>query len=379
MEAPSPSEAVGPGSTQILQAFVASAIAEAIVVLTPAGTVCGWTKGARQLLGYEESEILGKPLNRIFTPEDQSKNIHLFELEVAAADFFAEDDRWHLRKDGSRVWVTGTLSAVRDSADNLIGFVKVMRDRTDLRTRLERLEIDNASLREQAGRTDLFLHTLGHELRNPLGPLSMVTKLLRANENAKTQAVQVIDRQVAVLKGLADDLMDIARSAHAGFELNFERIHLQKLLLNAVSDLQEAADNKKIELTALLQDGPIYIDADPRRLLQVILNLLGNALKYTPSGGKIFLKAVESAGDVVIHVEDNGMGISAETLPKIFEFFTQDADARKAVPGGLGVGLALVRQIVEQHRGSVGARSAGLGKGSEFSVRLPLEREAASS
>jgi len=124
----------------------------------------------------------------------------------------------------------------------------------------------------------------------------------------------------------------------------------------------------------VFQEGPITLQADRRRLTQVVLNLLGNALKYTPSGGTVFLKAGEEVNEVVIRVEDSGIGIGADMLPRIFEFFTQDAGARRMAPGGLGVGLGLVRQIVELHGGTVAARSAGQGKGSEFTVRLPLQR-----
>lgn len=123
----------------------------------------------------------------------------------------------------------------------------------------------------------------------------------------------------------------------------------------------------------MLQEGPIHVQADRRRLTQVVLNLLGNALKYTPSGGTVFLKAGEEVNEVVVRVEDTGIGIGVEMLPRIFEFFTQDGDARRMAPGGLGVGLGLVRQIVEQHGGTVAARSAGQGQGSEFTVRLPLQ------
>jgi signal transduction histidine kinase len=166
--------------------------------------------------------------------------------------------------------------------------------------------------------------------------------------------------------------MDLARGQHAGFELSLERVHLQKLLLDAVDGLQAAAQEKRVTLVPVMQEVPIHIDADPRRLSQVVANLLGNALKYTRPGGQVFLKAVEEGHEVAIRVEDTGIGISADMLPRIFEFFTQDAAARKMAPGGLGVGLGLVRQIVEAHHGSVGARSAGQEKGSEFTVRLPL-------
>lgn len=358
----------------VLETFYVNGISEAIIVLDPQGIIRGWPKSAQELLGYTAEEAVGEPISRIFVPGDLQRKIDRYELEVARKDGYAEDDRWHLRKDGTRAWVTGTMSAVRDASGTIRGFVKIMRDRTDLRTKIEHLEKDLRDSDAEAHRTHLFMHTLGHELRNPLSPLAMATTLLAARETspASAQAIQVIHRQIAVLKGLADDLMDLARGQNAGFELAIERVHLQRLLLDAVGDLQAAAQAQQVTLVPVMQEVPIYIEADRRRLLQVVLNLLGNALKYTRPGGQVFLKAVEEAHEVAIRVEDNGIGISAEMLPRIFEFFTQDAAARKMAPGGLGVGLGLVRQIVEAHHGSVGARSPGAEKGSEFTVRLPL-------
>ena len=362
----------------VLETFYANGTSEAVIVMDAQGIIRGWAHSSQELLGYTAEEAIGQPISRIFTPDDLDRMIDVYELEVARKDGFAEDDRWHLRKDGTRVWVTGTLSGVRDDTGEIRGFVKIMRDRTDLRTKIERLEQDAGAHADEAGRTKLFMHTLGHELRNPLGPLALAVKLLEARETSpgSAQVIQIINRQVAVLTGLANDLMDLARAERSGFDLAFEQVNLQQLLLDAVEDMQAPARAKNVTLVPVLQQVAITIDADPRRLSQVVLNLLGNALKYTRPGGQVFLKAAEEVHEVAIRVEDTGIGISADMLPRIFEFFTQDAAARKMAPGGLGVGLGLVRQIVEAHHGSVGARSPGLEKGSEFTVRLPLAQRA---
>ncbi len=363
-------------ATRLLASYHASPSGDAVVVLDAAGTVRGWSRASEVLLGWPAEQAVGQSVSVIFTPEDRDKKIDLYELDVARTKGHAEDDRWHLRQDRSRVWVTGTLTAVKADDGTVLGFVKVMRDRTDLRTKIENIEQERGTLQERLQRTQLFLHTLGHELRNPLAPLTMAVHLLGMREPTPSQghAIKVVNRQIAVLKGLADDLMDLARAHHAGFELVRETVHVQQLLADALGDLQPAADAKGIRLLAVLQEGPIQVQADRRRLTQVVLNLLGNALKYTPSGGTVFLKAGEEVNEVVVRVEDTGIGIGADMLPRIFEFFTQDADARRMAPGGLGVGLGLVRQIVEQHGGTVAARSAGQGKGSEFTVRLPLQQ-----
>ncbi|KQP20571.1 PAS domain-containing sensor histidine kinase [Pseudorhodoferax sp. Leaf267] len=360
----------------ILDAFFATETGEAVIVCDPQGVVRGWARSSEALLGWSAAEAIGRPLSAIFTPEDRERGLDDYEMDVARAQGSAEDDRWHLRRDGSRVWVTGMLSAVHAEDGSVRGFVKILRDRTDLRTKIESNDKERDALREAMQRSQLFLHTLGHELRNPLAPLTMAVQLLGTRETsaASSQAVQVINRQIAVLKGLADDLMDLARAHHRGFELSIERVHLQQLLSDVMTDMAGAADAKNIALRAVLQETPILIEADRRRLMQVMLNLVGNALKYTPVGGKVFVKAGEEVDEVVVRVDDTGIGIAADMLPRIFEFFTQDASARKLAPGGLGVGLGLVRQIVVEHGGTVAARSLGLGKGSEFTVRLPLKR-----
>lgn len=362
--------------SRLLESFYASDTCEAVIVMDAAGIVRGWSRSSEILLGWTPDEAIGLSISEIFTPEDRDRKIDSYELDVARAKGHAEDDRWHLRRDRSRVWVTGALSAVKSEDGEILGFVKVMRDRTDLRTKIEHNEIGRDVLQERLQRTQLFLHTLGHELRNPLAPLSMAVHLLGMRETApaSVQAIKVIQRQIAVVKGLADDLMDLARAHHDGFELTLERVHVQQLLADALHDLEPSADAKGIRLSAVFQESPIHVHADRRRLTQVVLNLLGNALKYTPSGGSVFLKAGEEVNEVVVRVDDTGIGIDQEMLPRIFEFFTQDTSARKMAPGGLGVGLALVRQIVALHDGTVAARSSGLGKGAQFTVRLPLHR-----
>lgn len=365
-------------SRAILESFYANESGEAIIVCDATGIVRGWARASQALLGWSKSEAIGQSISNIFTPQDRDKGIDLYELEVARARGSAEDDRWHVRKDGSTVWVTGTLSAVYDKEGSVLGFVKVLRDRTDLRTKIENNENEREALLERLQRSQLFLQTLGHELRNPLAPLAMAVHLLGTREDSPIagQAIKVINRQIAVLKGLADDLMDMARAQHSGLELSLEPVNVQQLLTDSLADMSGAAKAKGIKLLVVLQEAPILIEADRRRLTQVVLNLVGNALKYTPSGGTVFMKAGEEVDEVVIRVDDTGIGIDADMLPRIFEFFTQDASARKLAPGGLGVGLGLVRQIVSEHGGTVAARSQGPGKGAEFTVRIPLKRPA---
>jgi len=202
-----------PFASALLASYHASPSGDAFIVMDAAGIVRAWSRACEVLLGWSAEEAAGQSISVIFTPEDRDRKIDLYELEVARTKGHAEDDRWHVRRDDSRVWVTGTMTAVRAEDGSLLGFVKVMRDRTDLRTKIEHLEQERDTLQERLQRAQLFLHTLGHELRNPLAPLSMAVHLMGTRETApaSAQAIQVIQRQIAVLKGLADDLMDLAR------------------------------------------------------------------------------------------------------------------------------------------------------------------------
>ncbi len=254
---------------------------------------------------------------------------------------------------------------MRGEGGELIGFVKVMRDRTDLRTQLETLEGVIATHKESRERTHQFLKTLGHELRNPLAPLSTATHIIRrlAPDARVDGALQIIARQVAALTRLADDLMDVTRLETGKVATRMQRMDLCRFLQEAVGSLQETA--------AARQLSALEVDMDESLMQRLVLNLLGNAIKYTPDGGTIWVKVVQEGTEIVFRVEDTGIGISPEMLPRIFELFTQERPGSDLVPGGLGVGLAMVREIAELHGGSVQARSAGEGHGAEFTVRLP--------
>lgn len=345
----------------------------AVICMDAEGVIVAWLGGAPEIFGYTADEMVGSRFARIFTPDDRQKSLDQYELDVASANSRSEDERWHLRKDGTRIWATGTVNALRGSDGRVIGFVKVVRDRTDLRTQIESLENQLAGLREGQERTHLFLKTLGHELRNPLAPLATAAHIIgRLSDDPRVDStLKIVARQIDVLSRLADDLLDVSRLEAGKLELRLQRLDLRNLLADMVVSLQATAADRGLTLTAILPDGPLELEADVPRLQQVILNLVGNAIKYTPEGGRIWVKATQEGPDIVCRVEDTGIGIAPAVLPRIFDLFTQERQAQDMEPGGLGVGLALVRRIVELHRGTVQARSAGVGKGAEFTVRLP--------
>ncbi len=230
-------------------------------------------------------------------------------------------------------------------------------------------------LREADRRKDEFLATLAHELRNPLAPIRNSIELLRrADGNAGLigQASRIMERQLGQLVRLVDDLLDISRITRGKVPLRKERVELAVVVQSAVEECRPLLEAQSHELTVTLPPDPVCLDADPTRLGQVFANLLSNAAKYTDKRGRIWLTAERHGGEVVVSVRDTGIGLAAEHLPNIFEMFSQVAPALERSQGGLGIGLSLVRGLVELHGGTVEARSGGVGRGSEFVVHLPV-------
>ena len=231
-----------------------------------------------------------------------------------------------------------------------------------------------ALLREADRRKDEFLATLAHELRNPLAPIRNSARVFlhpSASHGARRQSAEIIDRQVQHVSRLLDDLLDVTRITRNRLELRKEWIELGQVIADAVEACKPAIDVLGQELRVDLPPNPLYLDGDPVRLTQVLSNLLNNASKYTPAGGRIEITVSSDARELLITVQDNGIGIAPELLPQIFEMFVQSPSALPHAQGGLGIGLALARGIVMLHGGTIEAHSEGEGKGSRFGVRLP--------
>jgi two-component system CheB/CheR fusion protein len=280
-----------------------------------------------------------------------------------------------LRKDGSRFWATGALISLRDPDGNLLGFAKIMRNRTDLKEQIETLRNYAVRMDQEARRRDVFLSTLSHELRNPLAPLANAVKIIGMSappSSEITYALRVIERQTDLLRRLVDDLLDVTRITEGKIELKRRLIPLHELVERAVDATAALVAERKHRLDVILPPAQIFLDVDPDRMSQVFVNLLTNAVKYTPAGGQIWVKATVEGQEVVTRFEDNGVGIPTDMLPRIFELFTQVESSQSLSQGGLGIGLSLVKDLVTLHGGSVQALSEGTGKGSNFVVRLPL-------
>lgn len=302
-------------------------------------------------------------------PEDVVVLESALDQATRTGDFEAEYRA--VRPDGTVVWIADRGRVVHDANEQPTRIIGVSVDLT----RRKRLEEE---LRESDRRKDEFLATLAHELRNPLAPIRHAVKVLDLKGPATPElrwAVELIERQTHHMVRLIDDLLDVNRITRNSLDLRREPVEIARVIASAVEANRPLIERDGHELSIRVPQAPIYVDADPVRLAQVFSNLLNNAAKYsrTDQGhGSIRLSAYPDGDAVVIVVRDTGIGIAAAMLPRVFEMFTQVGRSIGQSEGGLGIGLSLAKRLVEMHGGSIEARSEGLGKGSEFVVRLPV-------
>jgi PAS domain S-box-containing protein len=343
----------------------------AIFMLDPNGYVASWNPGAQRTKGYKANEIIGQHFSIFYPHDDVKAGKCEMELRVAAATGRFEDEGWRVRKDGSRFWANVVISAVRDETGQLLGFAKVTRDLSERR----RAEEERTALAaaQQANRAkDTFLAMLGHELRNPLAPIVTALQLMKLRGNVTSSKEQVIiERQVQHVVSLVDDLLDVSRITQKKIQLKIETFELAAVVAKAVEMSSPLIEQRRHTLNVDVPREGMLLSADPVRLAQVLANLLTNAAKYTNVEGNIELSASRDGHEVVIQVKDNGIGISPELISQMFDLFTQGPRTLERAEGGLGIGLTLVRSLVEMHGGTVVALSDGPGKGSVFVVRLP--------
>ncbi|HEY5897250.1 MAG TPA: PAS domain-containing protein, partial [Burkholderiales bacterium] len=323
-----------------------------------------------QWLGMPARDIVGRRLDQVMSP-DQLRALRPHIERVLAGEQVPYERLAHLRGLGER-WVRGVFTPIRDSRGRVSSWVVITADVQEEK-RLER------ALREADRRKDEFIATLAHELRNPLAPIRNAVGLLAANGGTGADAQwgrAVIERQVDQMSRLIDDLLDIARISSGKLLLRRQRVALKEVLDIAMETSQPHIESARHRLAVRQEAGEITVDADPTRLAQVFSNLLNNAAKYTPPGGSIGLDVTRQGAEAIVCVTDNGMGFPPSLAAVIFEPFSQWAGPEHA-RAGLGLGLALVRAIVQLHGGSVTAASLGEGRGSRFEVRLPIAGAAA--
>jgi PAS domain S-box-containing protein len=379
-----------------LRLIIESTADYAIFMLDTGGNIITWNAGAQRIKGYKALEIIGKHFSVFYTPEELARELPKTELVGATERGRFEDEGWRVRKDGSQFWANVVITAMRDRDGKLLGFSKITRDLSERKKaeeslreahaelesrvllRTNELALANKALKEADRRKDDFLAMLSHELRNPLAPVRNALQILKMpglGDDTRTQTRDMIERQVNHLVRLVDDLLDVSRIMRNKIELRKEHVDLAHVFAQAVEMAHPIIESQGQQLSVKLPARRLCVNADLVRMTQVVTNLLTNAAKYSDQAGQIELIAEREGNEAVVRVRDTGFGIPPELLPRIFDLFVQADRSLARSQGGLGIGLTLVRRLVEMHGGSVSAASAGPDQGSEFVLRIPALSE----
>lgn len=339
------------------------------LVTNRGGKIADINAAAAELLAVESAVALGIPLDVFVAPNDRARFARLLDRTTTEANATAADVltmRTLQRERTHRVRVRATRKLDDDGAPT--GHRFILAD-----AEVERLALQAERLSAEARKKDEFLAMLAHELRNPLAPIRTVVELWRDDDgafmSAERERIEIVDRQVDHLSHLVDDLLDVSRVSQGKIRLRRTPLDLRQVVEQAHLAVSMAAS--KHRLTVSMPREPIYVEGDRTRLRQIVVNLLDNALKYTPQGGSIEVELVLQGGEAVLVVQDDGVGLDGDMLDTVFDLFTQGAQTLARSQGGLGVGLTLVRRLAELHGGTVNACSDGAGSGSKFVVRMP--------
>jgi len=358
---------------------VMAQIDDAIIAVDNDQRIIYFNAAAERQYDTAVSDALGHPLQRIYEfrwlSEDDERRAH----ESLQATGAWRGRNIHVKRSGEEIHVESTVSVIHDAAGAPSGLLAVVRDVT-LRVQAEReyaaqRRAAEEALHEADHRKDEFLATLAHELRNPLAPIRNALQIMQLTDEAAIHenARRIIGRQLQQMVHLVDDLLDVSRISQGKVELRRQHVDIASAVQAAVETSRPLIDAGRHTLQVQLPaPGTLVVDADLTRLCQIIANLLNNAAKYTPEGGRIEVAADRDGPHARICVQDSGVGIPPEMLPRVFDMFAQVDRSLERSQGGLGIGLALVKRLVEMHGGSVEAHSDGMGRGSRFVLRLPL-------
>lgn len=357
----------------LLQAIVDSSD-DAIVSKDLNGIVTSWNRGAERIFGYSAAEIIGKHIS-LLIPKERLEEEPLILEQLRRGERVDHFETQRVRKDGEIREISLTISPVRDSMGQIVGASKIARDITAQKKAALAIAEANEQTERQGRMKDEFLATLSHELRTPLQSILGWVQLLLAGDMDEVEVregLNVIKRNAQSQQRIIEDLLDMNRILSGKVRLEVERVELGPILEAAMETVKPAADAKNIRMHAVLDGLPKLVHGDPQRLHQVFWNLLNNAIKFTPRAGRIeiLLQRVNSHFEVA--VSDNGVGITEDFLPYVFDRFRQADASSTRTYGGLGLGLAIVKHLVELHGGTVVAKSAGPGRGSTFAVMLPI-------
>ena len=350
------------------QAILNSAKDYAIFTTDLAHRITSWSLGAQAVFGYGEADILNQPLDWLYVEEDRQAGVVAQEAQTAIHQGEAYNERWHIRQDGSLFYGSGVVTPLRDETGAIQGLLKVMRDLTPQKQAEEALHLADQRKNE-------FLAMLAHELRNPMATLRNGLQIL-SQPDVESQAAQttlaMMSRQTDHLARLVDDLLDMSRIEQGKISLQKQRVDLVDLVGQAGQGVRALYEEQGRHLRMQLPTAPLYIDGDATRLIQVVTNLLTNGARYTLAQGQVSLRLTQDGQQALIQVGDDGIGLTTDQLQTIFELFVQVDNSLARSQGGLGLGLTLVKTLVEGHQGQVEAQSEGLGQGSTFTIHLPL-------
>nr|WP_051242886.1 PAS domain S-box protein [Azohydromonas australica] len=338
----------------------------AMFLLDPQGNIQTWNPGAQRVLGYEANQVLGRDVAMFYPEDEQHPGRVAAELAHAKAAGYLLVESWRQRADGSRFWAEIATTALFNEQGICRGFVRIVRDMTEGR-RVETLELEGKRVAE-------FIAMLSHELRNPLAPIRNAVSILKrfVDKPEAVWCVELVGRQVGHLGRLVDDLLDFTRVTRGKIQIDPVVLELNTLVRMAVESTKATVMAHGHSLNLHLARCPVPIKGDTTRLTQVVVNLMTNAAKYTPQGGRIDVHVGSDGNVATLRVVDNGIGMTESLLQRAFEPFVQGVRGLDRAEGGLGIGLALVKTIVGLHGGSVSAASAGPGMGTTFTVTLPL-------
>ncbi|WP_051155374.1 CheR family methyltransferase [Noviherbaspirillum massiliense] len=358
----------------------------AIITTDKQGRVTSWNQGAQRMFGFTEEEMLGKSSDVIFLPEDIAAGVPDEERRLACEQGSAAGERWQLRKDGSRLFCSGVMTQLRDGGFD--GFAWIARDLTSSKQaesqREAQLSRERAEAQEESIQKDQFLAVMSHELKQPLNLININAEMLARlpevrNSPAGMKAAGIIQRSVLSQAKIIDDLLDLSRLSTGKLALTMGEVNLSAVIESIAEVMRSDASAAGLQITVSGADSPVFVRADHVRTEQIVWNLLSNAVKFTPAGGSIAVSVSREDGMARLDVADSGQGIAPEFLPHVFDIFRQAAPATTRNKGGLGIGLALVKQLTDLHGGRVEAASEGPGKGSRFSIWLPLQEHSGSA
>jgi PAS domain S-box-containing protein len=360
-------------SADVLLAAIVDSSDDAIVSKNLRSVVTSWNQGACRIFGYLPEEMIGQPIDRLFPKDRLHEEAGILD-RIVRGERVEHFETQRLRKDGTLIDVSLTISPIRNAEGTIIGASKIARDISDQKKAQRELAQAHDQLRRADQMKVEFLSTLSHELRTPLSAITGWIQILNENPTAEelSQGLQVIERNVRAQTQLIDDLLDMSRIEAGKITIDLQRVDVPGIVSQAMETVRAAAEAKEIRLTQAFSSVEGVVMGDKNRLQQVMWNLLTNSIKFTPKQGRVHVVVRRSKSQVEISVADNGQGIAPEFLGHVFDRFQQADASTTRRYGGLGLGLSIVKNLVELHGGTVRAASLGVGQGATFSILLPL-------